>query len=220
MRRLWLGVLAVALGWAHDPISTKLTYTREISRLLIERCGRCHREGGPAPMSLLSYAEVRPWAKAIKEEVLERRMPPGGPVRGFGALADDTSLSQEELHIVADWVEGGAPEGDPVYLPTLPREWTAPKPAAVGPGVTVKAGVVLRQPLRLGAVAPAKVAEGGSVKAAAQLPDGWVEPLVWLHGYRRRWKRNYALESPLRLPAGTKILIEPPQAEVVLYGAR
>ncbi len=220
MRMLWLGMLAAAWAWAHDPISTRLTYTREISRLLVERCGRCHREGGGAPMSLLSYAEARPWAKAIKEEVLERRMPPGGAVRGYGSLAGDVSLSQEELHLVADWVEGGAPEGDPAYLPTLPAEWKEPKVPLVGAGTAVRSGTVLRKALRVGAVAPGKVDEGGSVKAAARLPDGRVEPLLWLHGYRSKWKRSYALESPPRLPAGTRILIEPPRAELVLYEVR
>lgn len=171
-------------------------------------------------MALLSYAEVRPWAKAIKEEVLERRMPPGGAVRGFGALANDGSLSQEELHLIADWVEGGAPEGDPAYLPTLPREWKEAGPPGVGAGRRVTAGTTLRQTLRVAGVAAGRLEEGGSLKAAVQLPDGRVEPLLWLHGYRSRWKQTYALESPMRLPVGTKVLIEPPEAEVVLYGVR
>lgn len=171
-------------------------------------------------MALLSYAEVRPWAKAIKEEVLERRMPPGGAVRGFGGLADEGALSQEELHLIADWVEGGAPEGDPAYLPTLPREWKAAGTPSVGAARRVTAGTTLRQTLRVAGVAPGKLEEGASLKAAVQLPDGRVEPLLWLHGYRSRWKQTYALESPLRLPAGTNVLIEPPQAELLLYGVR
>ena len=96
---------------AHDVITTKITFSREISRLLYSRCASCHHPGGSA-FSLLTYQEARPWAKAIEEEVLERRMPPWGAVKGFGALKDDPSPTQEEIDWIAQWVEGGAPEGD------------------------------------------------------------------------------------------------------------
>ena len=73
---------------AHDVITTQITFSREISRLMYSRCVSCHREGGSA-FSLVKYEEARPWAKAIKEEVLERRMPPWGAVKGFGEFRDD-----------------------------------------------------------------------------------------------------------------------------------
>ena len=73
---------------AHDVISTKLTWSREVSRIIYKRCASCHHEGGSA-FSLMTYEEARPWAKAIKEEVLERRMPPFGAVKGFGDFRDD-----------------------------------------------------------------------------------------------------------------------------------
>jgi hypothetical protein len=68
-------------------------------------------------MSLLTYEEARPWAKAIRDEVTSRRMPPWGAVAGIGDFADDPSLSTPEIDLLVAWVEGGAPEGDPVYLP-------------------------------------------------------------------------------------------------------
>src|SRR5438105_68430 len=116
----------LAAGWAatllqaHDPISTGLTWSQEISRIVYNRCATCHAKGGNAPMSLLTYADVRPWATAIKEEVLNRRMPPWGAVKGFGDFREDASLSQEEIMRIADWVEGGAPEGNSIYLPPVP----------------------------------------------------------------------------------------------------
>lgn len=212
----WLCLFAVPPLAAHDPISTKLTFTREISRILVARCGSCHHDDGPAPMPLIRYSDVRPWAKAIKEEVLERRMPPGQAVPGFGPLAATGALSQEELHLIADWVEGGAPAGDPVYLPEIPYLWeTKPEPPP-GNRRPVRAGEVLGASLLVGAVEPAPVAEGGSMKLAAQLPDGRVEPLVWVYQWRARWNRPYRFTHLLRLPAGTRILITPPEAEAVL----
>ena len=100
---------------AHDVFSTKITWSREISRLVDKRCISCHREGGSS-FALTTFEEARPWAKAIKEEVLERRMPPFAAVKGFGDIRDDQALTQDEIHLISDWVEGGSPEGDPALL--------------------------------------------------------------------------------------------------------
>src|SRR5262249_51206364 len=62
---------------AHDVITTPVTWNREISRIFYSRCSACHREGGSA-FSLMEYQETFPWRTAIKEEILERRMPPWG----------------------------------------------------------------------------------------------------------------------------------------------
>ena len=76
-------LLAALPAFAHDVITTKITYNREILRIIQARCASCHKPGGTA-FSLLTYDEARPWAKAIQEEVLERRMPPWGAIKGFG----------------------------------------------------------------------------------------------------------------------------------------
>jgi len=94
-RRTIFLFLAGGLCSAHEPITTKLTWTREISRIFYKRCVTCHRAGGKAPMPLVTYEEARPWAKAIKEEVLERRMPPWGAVKGFGE-SRTTPVSRKE----------------------------------------------------------------------------------------------------------------------------
>jgi hypothetical protein len=96
-------MLLALFSSAHDVITTPITYSREISRLIYSRCASCHREGGSA-FSLLTYPEARPWAKAIKEEVLERRMPPWGAVKGFGQFRDDRGLTQEQIGLIAYWV--------------------------------------------------------------------------------------------------------------------
>src|SRR5262245_428640 len=76
----------------HDVITTRITWSREISRIFYERCASCHHEGGMS-FSLMTYNEARPWAVAIKEEVLSRRMPPWGGVKGFGEFRNDQALN-------------------------------------------------------------------------------------------------------------------------------
>src|SRR5436853_558340 len=109
----WLSVSSTA----HDVITTPITFSREISRLLNSRCASCHRQGGGA-FSLLTYQEARPWAAAIKEEVLERRMPPWGAVKGFGEFRDDQALTPEQLELLTSWSQGGSPEGEDKDLPS------------------------------------------------------------------------------------------------------
>src|ERR1700689_3595901 len=77
----------------HDVITTKLTYTRDISRIFAQHCVSCHAEGTAIPLT--TYAQVRPWAVSIKEKVLSRAMPPWGAVPGFGSLAPDRALSEQ-----------------------------------------------------------------------------------------------------------------------------
>src|SRR5580700_1105270 len=126
-RALVLFAVAAAV-LAHDPITTKLLWTQEISRIVYKHCASCHRQGASA-MSLMTYEEARPWAKAIRDEVIARGMPPWGAVKGVGAFRDDPSLSQIEIDMIVNWVEGGAPQGDDVYLPPAPHFSGEPKPA-------------------------------------------------------------------------------------------
>jgi hypothetical protein len=184
---------------AHDVISTKLTWSREVSRIVYKRCASCHREDGTA-MPLLTYQDARPWAKAIKEEVLERRMPPWGAVKGYGDFRNDAALTQEEIGIIADWVEGGAPEGDKQYLPAAPV-FAPAKAELLKPGISINRKFVLDRDLRLQAVRPdASVADA---RLTARRPDGSVEPLLWLHNYKRQWNRTFSYREPVLLPKGT-----------------
>src|SRR5579875_1224089 len=108
-----LGVFALGVSSlpAHELITTKLTYERDIKPILQRRCVSCHAAGSAIPLS--TYAEARPWAVSVKEQVLLRKMPPWGAVKGFGDLWPDEALSEEEIQIIAAWVVGGAPEGEP-----------------------------------------------------------------------------------------------------------
>ena len=208
---------------AHDPISTKITWNREISRIVYNRCVSCHHEGGSA-FSLITYQESRPWAKAIKEEVLERRMPPFAAIKGFGPVKDEDALTQEELHLIADWVEGGSPEGDePNLLPKPPEFPDAKKPAAVtaktagasgaaakaAPQLVADGSLTLKEPVTLIGARAGTMAEGATVQAVVQKPDGSIEPLIWIYDYKPKYDRAYYFEKPVTLPAGSKIDVYP-----------
>ena len=108
-----------AFATAHEPITTRVRFNKEVVRVLQRSCLGCHHTGGIA-MSLASYEEARPWAKAIKEELLEKRMPPWHAVRGYGEFRNAPRVTQREIDLIVNWVEGGAPRGDEKDLPSGP----------------------------------------------------------------------------------------------------
>ncbi len=190
---------------AHDPITTKITWSQEISRIVYKRCANCHHEGGTA-FSMMTYEDTRPWAKAIRDQVLQRRMPPWGAVAGVGEFRDDPSLTQSEMDMVVNWVEGGAPNGEEIFLPRR----SSFKPAIVrGPdrGISVRSEFVLPEAAVLSAVRPVHLASGKSMEVTAYLPGGEVRHLIWLRDYRNEWTRTYWFRSPVSLPKGTEIRV-------------
>ena len=214
---LLAGLSCAALG--HDVITTKITFDREIVRIIYARCAICHREGGSA-FSITSYNDARPWAKAIQEEVLERRMPPWGAVKGFGDFRDDQALTPEQIELIGDWVEGGAPEGESKDLPGIPK-WTAPATPRHGSAkLAISGDYKLRQPINLAGIRPSKVDTGESFKMIAELPDGSIQPLLWLQPYKPVFAHPFWLRSPLTLPTGTVIRGLPAGALVDLLPAR
>lgn len=172
--------------------------------MIYGRCVSCHRPDGAA-MSLLTYEEARPWAKAIRDEVANRRMPPWDAVRGVGQFRDDPSLSQAEIDLLVSWVEGGAPEGDPAYAPSLPQART---PVAGQLAQGAEQGTVLRESTTLSApMMLADIHPEGPVELTAVLPDRTVRHLIWIPAFRPEWNRTYRLRTPLRLPKGTRLLL-------------
>ena len=207
---LFVGLIGATAARAHEPITTKLTWSQEISRIIYRRCASCHHEGGTS-FSLMSYDEARPWAKAIREEVLERRMPPWGAVEGVGAFRNDPSLTPLEIEMLVGWVEGGAPDGDAVYMPPKPAFDTEAKSAhAAEPRLIVEAGAprTLREAVTAVAITPRDMPQGSSMEVTAYKPDGSVEHLIWLRNYREEWNRAYWFRDPVWLPAGTKVAVD------------
>lgn len=113
------------------PDGNPVTYSRDIAPIFQKACQQCHRPGEMAPMSLLSFADARPWAKSIKAKVAARKMPPWDADRSVGKFINDPSLTDAEIEKVVRWVDVGAPEGDPAELPialTFKPGWTIGKP--------------------------------------------------------------------------------------------
>ena len=218
MNRL-LVLLAVCTSVpAHDIITTPITYTREIYRIFQARCLSCHRQGGAA-FSLGTYNEARPWAEAVKEEVLARTMPPWGAVKGFGDFRNDQALTPEQIEVIESWADGGVPEGEPTDLPAK-LEPTETWPAGHGhAAVTVSGEFKLDRALTLDGLEVAAVPEKASIQVTAELPDGSVEPLVWLEDYKMKFAHPFLLRTPLELPAGTVIHGVPAETKILLLTA-
>jgi hypothetical protein len=98
------------------------TFHRDILPILQRRCQSCHRPGEIGPMPLVTFAQTRPWAKAIREAVLQRRMPPWFADRRHGTFANDPSLTAAEIETIDQWAKTGAASGDPAQAPP-PLHW-------------------------------------------------------------------------------------------------
>jgi hypothetical protein len=169
-----------------------------------DRCASCHREGGTA-FSLMTYQDAQPRAVAIRDSVLSRRMPPWGAVKGFGSFRNDQGLTQEQVELISDWVEGGLRKGNnPNVRPAPPKFDTEPEEPSAH-RLAVSGTVTLDHPVVLDGLIPERVPERASTQVVAALPDGRVEPLLWLYEYRERYAHPFLFRHPLRLPAGTVI---------------
>jgi hypothetical protein len=106
------------------PEEGPVTFARDVAPILQKKCESCHRPDSLAPMSLVTYEEVRPWAKAIRARVASRQMPPWHIDRtvGIQRFANDRSLTDEQIDTLVRWVDAGAPLGDPKDLPP-PVRW-------------------------------------------------------------------------------------------------
>jgi mono/diheme cytochrome c family protein len=209
-RTIHCTVLAVVLSAgvdvaAHDPSSVPITWNREISRVVYDRCATCHRPGGTA-FSMMTYQEAQPRADAIKSSVIARRMPPWGAVKGFGNFRNDTGLTQEQIALFAEWVEGGAPRGNnPNALPQPPKFATSPEFRAPTDAMTIAGDVTLDRPMTLDGLLPIRVPDGAQMQIVAALPGGAVEPLLWLYEYKDSYQHPFLFRKPIELPAGTVI---------------
>jgi hypothetical protein len=134
-RALWSGicqaVLAAAIvitfphaSPARQSADSPVTFSKDVAPIFQEKCEACHRNDSIAPMSLVTYKETRPWAKAIRERVITRQMPPWhiDKTVGIQNFKNDRSLSDAQIATIVKWVHAGAPEGDPKDMPA-PREW-------------------------------------------------------------------------------------------------
>ena len=218
---LLLAACCAAQGEAqgHDIITTSITWTRDISRIVNNHCASCHHPDGAA-FSLMTYSDARPWAVAIKEEILRRRMPPWGAIKGFGEFRNDQALTPEEMERIVSWTDGGVPEGEPKDLPE-PLKSLEPETFHHPKGELSAAGeFALSRAFKLDGLWPEKIPEKGSFQITAQLPDGTIEPLLWLQDYKAQFGHPFLFQTPVSLPARTVIRGIPPGARIALLPAK
>lgn len=190
---LVLAAAAIAIPAAADSnestVPAKPTFAKDISRIFQEKCEECHRPGTAAPMSLATYQEARPWAKAIRERVITRNMPPWhlDKTVGIQSFQNDRSLTDDQINTIVRWVDSGAPLGDPKDLPAA-KNWQD------------DGGWVLARQFG----APDLVLKSEDYTMPAQAQDVWWRPVTDVPLTEARWVR--AVEMRPGSMAGRKIM--------------
>lgn len=188
-----LGAAAMAITVAADSnegaVPAKPTFAKDISRIFQQKCEECHRKGTAAPMSLVSYQEVRPWAKAIRERVITRNMPPWhlDKTVGIQHFQNDRSLTDEQINTIVKWVDSGAPVGDAKDMPP-PKQWPEDQ------------GWVLAKQFGQ----PDLILKSEDYTMPAQAQDAWFRPITDVPLTEARWVR--AVEMRPGTVAGRRIM--------------
>ena len=218
--RCLLLLAACLAAQGHDIITTSITWTKDISRIVNNHCASCHHPGGTA-FSLMTFSDARPWAVAIKEEILRRRMPPWGAIKGFGVeFRNDQALTPEEMERIVSWADGGVPEGEPKDMPEPPKSlepeiFRHPKGELI-----ITSDFALKSAFSMDGLWPEKLPEKGQFQIRAELPDGTVELLLWLLDYKMQFGHPFLFRTPLKLPARTVIRGIPPGSRIALLPAK
>jgi len=175
----WLPLLAFAAllpsaGTAAVLTTPPPTYAKDVAPIFQEKCQNCHRQGAMAPMSLVTYEEVRPWAKSIKQRVATRQMPPWhiDPTVGIQKFANDISLSASQISTITRWVDAGALLGDPKDMPAA-KQW----PQDEGWQLAKQFGQ------------PDLVLKSETFTVPAKGQDQWLKPLTPTNVTEPRWVR-------------------------------
>ena len=118
-----IGALFVTLGTSQATVNSPaaITFSKDVAPIIQKNCQGCHRPGEVAPMSFMSYKDVRPWVKSIREKVLTREMPPWFADPRHGEFSNDCRLPQKDIDTIVAWIDGGVKEGDPADMPPNPK---------------------------------------------------------------------------------------------------
>jgi hypothetical protein len=122
----------VLLFIALSPLSAQPTFHKDVEPIMQAKCQQCHRPNDIAPFALLTYLDASTYAEDIRLQVGNKVMPPWKPVPGVGSFRNSYALSDAERQTLLDWVDAGAPEGDPADapepLPTNDSPWQLGQP--------------------------------------------------------------------------------------------
>lgn len=202
MKRLFI-ILLVAVFAGLGVITQKqeaasVTFTRDVAPIIFGKCANCHRPGEVAPMPLTSYKEVRPWSKAIREEVIEREMPPwfADPHSSTLKFSNDRRLSQKEIDTIVAWVDAGAPKGDEAHLPKMPDYapgWTFGEP-----------DLVVEMPVDFEIPAEGELPMQNFYVPVPFTEERWVEKVELRPGNAA--VVHHSIANVINLPEGTKVV--------------
>ncbi len=236
-------LLAGGLVAAANEIPRNPTYTKDVAPIFNANCVQCHRPGDIGPMSLLSYEEVRPWAKSIRKNVESKTMPPWHADPGVGEFRNDRSLDDQEIATIVRWAKSGAKKGNPADMPPAPAvssgEWRLGEPDVIvdfkkvklkagGPDrfydLTGKTGLKEDKWIRAIEVKPGnrKVVHHVIIWQGGQGSNGWLgawaagmEPMVFPEGTGRKLRAGLSLVADMHYhPADTP---EVDETQIGLY---
>jgi hypothetical protein len=211
MKTLAIGFTCISLAMAANQ-PRPMTFHKDVLPILQARCQGCHRPGEIGLMPLLTYQQARPWAKAIKEAVLSRKMPPWSADSTVAHYRNDPSLSAAEIETLTLWADAGAPEGDLKDAPP-PRQFVA--------GWNIgQPDIVFEMPVEYAVSATGVIEYTYLIIPTHFTEDRWVQAsevrpgnravvhhvAVWARTPESKWLREYPLEMPF-VPAprpGTK----------------
>lgn len=115
---MWHAALvALAIGAA----APAPTFSKDVAPIVFANCSSCHRPGGTAPFSLLTYADVKSRARLLASVTARRFMPPWKPEPGAGEFVGVRRLSDAQIATIQKWVDAGTPEGEAASLPPAPQ---------------------------------------------------------------------------------------------------
>lgn len=174
------------------------TFAKDVAPIVFNKCAICHRPGEVAPMPLTSYAEVRPWSKAIKEEILERTMPPwyADPHTSTLKFRNDRRLTQSEINTIVAWVDAGAPKGNDADTPPLPKfapGWTFGEP-----------DLIIPMPVEFEVPAEGELPMQNFYVPVPFTEERWVEAVELRPGNPA--VVHHSIANVVRLPEGSKIV--------------
>jgi hypothetical protein len=137
---------APGVAFAANQTAAPLTFTRDVAPILRQKCQSCHAPGEMAPMPLITFQQVRPWARSIRNKVTKREMPPWFIDRSIGIqnYNNDPSLTDSQIETIAKWVDAGALEGNPADLPPAVQSAKAEGWAIGTPDLVVKKSKVFK----------------------------------------------------------------------------
>ena len=171
---LFLAFAAFSFGAELTIPAQPATFSKDVAPIFQAKCESCHRPGAMAPMSLITFEQVRPWAKAIKQRVVARQMPPWHMDKtvGIQKFANDFSLSDAEIATIARWVDGGVLQGNPKDMPAA-KIWKD------------ETGWTLAKELG----EPDMILKSDDFTMPAKAQDAWFRPLTEIPLTEARWVR-------------------------------